>query len=69
MEVDPRSQAASALRMLSGPAAGADRPVRINLLRSLGFPEPAILDDIFRTSGQVRGRRRPADGARSEDEA
>jgi hypothetical protein len=38
--------------MLNGPAAGVDRPVRINLLRSLGYSEPAILDDILRNQGR-----------------
>ncbi len=36
-----------ARRLLEHSAAGAGVPVRINLLRSLGYPEGAILADIF----------------------
>ncbi len=31
----------------SGPFVGADRRTRIELLRSLGYPEPVILGDLF----------------------
>jgi len=47
-DVDP-SVKQDAVKMLgkTGVAAGAARPVRINLLRSLGFPESLILNDLF----------------------
>jgi hypothetical protein len=51
MDVDPTIQE-TATKMLNGPAAGVDRPVRIYLLRALGFSEPAILDDIVRNQGR-----------------
>jgi hypothetical protein len=45
MDIDPAIQS-KATRLLNGAAAGVDRPVRINLLRSLGFSESLILKDI-----------------------
>jgi len=47
-EVEPaiKQQAAKMLGQ-KGIAAGVSRPVRINLLRKQGFPEPAVLLDIF----------------------
>jgi hypothetical protein len=65
-EVDPKLKE-DAARLLSGPAAGVDRPVRINLLRALGYPESLILMDIAKIlgthqDGTARG------GARSSDD-
>ena len=46
--VEPVSKKRAALLLgKTGPMAGADRETRINLLRSLGYPEPVILDDLF----------------------
>jgi hypothetical protein len=50
----------------TGPFAGADRNTRIDLLRSLGFPEPAILKDLYdtydiRRIGERDGPRSPAE--------
>jgi hypothetical protein len=65
-ELDPKIKQ-DAKRLLNGPAAGVDRPVRINMLRSLGFSESLILIDISEVllaheDGTSRG------GARSKDE-
>jgi hypothetical protein len=46
--VEPTSQQRAKFMLgPKGPYAGADRSTRINVLRSLGYPEPAILDDLF----------------------
>ena len=52
--VEPTSKKRAALLLgASGPMAGADRATRIDLLRSLGYPEPVILDDLY-NSYEVR---------------
>ncbi|WP_435005991.1 hypothetical protein P12x_003693 [Tundrisphaera lichenicola] len=55
MEVDP-ALLSEATRLLKGPAAGATRAVRINLLRSLGFSEPVILHDLIDIQGRFESR-------------
>ncbi len=71
-DVDP-AIVEKAGKVLASSGAGVARPVRINLLRSFGFPEPLILGDIFdgemrhlgegnKMSKAIRG------GPRSEDE-
>lgn len=55
MDVDPAIMA-EATRLLKGPAAGATRSVRINLLRALGFSEPVILHDLIDIQGRYESR-------------
>ena len=65
-DVDPEAKV-RATRALNVSAAGADRPVRINLLRSLGFPESLILLDLFGNQGRWESRATRG-GARSADD-
>ena len=59
----PADQEAGDRGSSSGPAdAGSTAPVRINLLRSLGFPEPVILDDIFDEFGPIEDGISPRTG-------
>ena len=50
----------------TGPYAGVDRSERVRLLRSLGYPEPAILEVLFDIDKTSVGER---DGPRDEFEA
>jgi hypothetical protein len=66
--VDPSAlKKAAQLLGKNGRFEGTDRRKRIELLRSLGFPELAILGDIFDTYGVKSINER--DGPRSPDEA
>jgi len=48
LKIDPKAEKVAAeLLGKNGKHAGADRRTRIELLRSLGYPEPVILDNIF----------------------
>jgi hypothetical protein len=48
LKIDPRAEKdAAELLGKSGKYVGADRRTRIALLRSLGYPEPVILDNLF----------------------
>ena len=50
LKLDPEAQKkATDLLGTTGKFAGADRRTRIELLRSLGFPEPVILEDQYKT--------------------
>jgi hypothetical protein len=50
IKTDPKAmKTASELLGTKGKFAGADRRTRIELLRSLGYPEPVILDDLYAT--------------------
>ncbi len=65
--VEPAIQQKAAFLLgKTGPYAGIDRVDRIKLLRSLGYPEPAILGDLFDIDKTSIGER---DGPRDEFQA
>jgi hypothetical protein len=50
IKIDPKAEKVAAeLLGKNGKFAGADRLTRIELLRSLGYPEPVILDNLYAT--------------------
>jgi hypothetical protein len=68
LKVDPATEKQAAYLLgRNGKYAGADRRTRIELLRTLGYPEPVILDNLFVTyEKQQIGER---DGPRDLEEA
>jgi len=52
----PAASVQQAVKALERMYAGADSSERINLLRSLGFPETAVLDDLFNIEIRHEGK-------------
>ena len=68
LKIDPQAEEKAAeLLGKNGKFVGADRRTRIVLLRSLGYPEPIILDDIYTSFEKSKIKER--DGPRSPAEA
>ena len=68
LKIDPKAEeVAKDLLGKNGKFIGADRRTRLDLLRSLGYPEPVILDQLFSTyERQQIGER---DGPKNLEEA
>ncbi len=68
MQVDPKVKLLAQERLgKTGRYAGADRLTRIDVLRAVGFPEPLILEDVFKNYETQRIGERS--GPRDENEA
>jgi hypothetical protein len=68
MQASPKSKkAAAALLGKNGRFVGADRLLRIDVLRAVEFPEPLILEDIF--DNYEKGRIGERNGPRNANEA